>query len=48
MGWNGANTYGVRVDSARISDTTNNITWANVSGKPDFTAGRAYPRRADG
>ena len=22
MGWNGANTYGVRVDSARISDTT--------------------------
>lgn len=24
MGWNGANTYGVRVDSARVSDSTSN------------------------
>lgn len=30
MGWNGAATYGVRVDSARISDTTN---IANVAKK---------------
>ncbi|WP_316736273.1 hypothetical protein [Pedobacter aquatilis] len=26
MGWNGINTYGVRVDSSRVSDTTNE-TW---------------------
>lgn len=26
MGWNGANTYGVRVDSARVSDTAANTT----------------------
>ena len=26
MGWNGASTYGVRVDSARISDTASNVS----------------------
>jgi len=26
MGWNGANTYGVRVDSCRLADTAGNIT----------------------
>ena len=30
MGWNGANTYGVRVDSARIADTV--TTNANLTG----------------
>jgi hypothetical protein len=34
MGWNGANTYGVRVDSARVSDSTsgNAATATNVAG----------------
>ena len=26
MGWNGANTYGVRVDSARVSDSTSSVS----------------------
>jgi hypothetical protein len=34
MGWNGSSTYGVRVDSARISDTASAIAWGNVSGRP--------------
>ena len=29
MGWNGTNTYGVRVDSARVSDTTGSISGFN-------------------
>jgi hypothetical protein len=32
MGWNGANTYGVRVDSARNSDTTAGLTPSVTSG----------------
>jgi len=36
MGWNGANTYGVRVDSARISDSTSGnaatATYATTAG----------------
>jgi hypothetical protein len=31
MGWNGANTFGVRVDSARVAD--------NLTGTPDITVG---------
>jgi len=46
MGWNGANTYGVRVDSARISDSAGNSdtvdgwhrddirAWGNFTGIP--------------
>jgi hypothetical protein len=33
MGWNGINTYGVRVDSARVADT---VAWSNVSSKPSL------------
>jgi hypothetical protein len=33
MGWNGAGTYGVRVDSARVSDTT---PWSGITGAPGF------------
>ena len=36
MGWNGANTYGVRVDSARVADTT---PWTGITGKPTTVAG---------
>ncbi len=36
MGWNGANTYGVRVDSARVADI---IPWAGVTSKPTTIAG---------
>jgi hypothetical protein len=35
MGWNGSNTYGVRVDSARVSDyatTTSTANYANYAG----------------
>jgi hypothetical protein len=46
MGWNGAGTYGVRVDSARISDSTSSVAWTNVSGRPtavsSFTNDSAY------
>lgn len=31
MGWNGTQTYGVRVDSARIADTVRPRTWTAVS-----------------
>ncbi|MGE3823592.1 MAG: tail fiber domain-containing protein, partial [Bacteroidia bacterium] len=31
MGWNGANTYGVRVDVARVAD---NVAWTGVTGRP--------------
>jgi hypothetical protein len=34
MGWNGSNTYGVRVDSARVADSASSVAWANVSGRP--------------
>jgi hypothetical protein len=34
MGWNGSNTYGVRVDSARVADSANSVAWTNVSGRP--------------
>ena len=34
MGWNGAGTYGVRVDSARIADSASSVAWGNVSGRP--------------
>ena len=33
MGWNGTSTYGVRVDSARVSDS---VAWAGISGAPGF------------
>jgi len=36
MGWNGSSTYGVRVDSARISDVTAAVDWGNVTNKPAF------------
>jgi hypothetical protein len=35
MGWNGSNTYGVRVDSARIADSASSVAWGNVTSKPD-------------
>jgi hypothetical protein len=35
MGWNGLNTYGVRVDSARIADSASSVAWGNVTSKPD-------------
>jgi len=44
MGWNGASTYGVRVDSSRVADyassagVANSVAWANVSGKPNMSA----------
>ena len=34
MGWNGANTYGVRVDSARVADSVGSVAWTSVTGKP--------------
>ena len=40
MGWNGASTYGVRVDSARIADgaPANDVySWAKASTKPSYT-----------
>lgn len=36
MGWNGSSTYGVRVDSARVSDTT---PWSGVTGKSTTLGG---------
>lgn len=39
MGWNGSNTYGVRVDSARTSDnTTGNAATAGSSSATTFTS----------
>lgn len=51
MGWNGTNTYGVRVDSARISDNTSGnaatATTAGTAGTVTMSAARtdatAYP-----
>jgi len=41
MGWNGASTYGVRVDSARISDSTSgsagSVDFANLTNKTGGT-----------
>jgi hypothetical protein len=34
MGWNGSETYGVRVDSARVADSASSVAWTNVSGRP--------------
>ena len=34
MGWNGTNTYGVRVDSAKVADSANSVAWTNVSSRP--------------
>lgn len=41
MGFNGAGTFGVRVDSSRYAESATNAGYAT-------TAGRAYPRRSDG
>ena len=41
MGWNGANTYGVRVDSARLADLANLATYANIvtdNAQPNITS----------
>ena len=41
MGWNGANTYGVRVDSARIANLANLSTYANIvtdNAQPNITS----------
>ena len=35
MGWNGNNTYGVRVDSARVADSVGSVAWASITGKPN-------------
>jgi hypothetical protein len=40
MGWNGANTYGVRVDSARISDSTSGSS-ASCTGSSASSTGNA-------
>ena len=34
MGWNGVNTYGVRVDSARVADSAGSAAWSTITGKP--------------
>lgn len=36
VGWNGAATYGIRVDSARVADT---VAWSGVSSKPNLWSG---------
>ncbi len=36
MGWNGANTYGVRVDSARLSDSATTLQTARLIGGTSF------------
>lgn len=42
MGWNGTNTFGMRVDSARLADSAtvaNDVyTWAKASVRPVYTA----------
>jgi hypothetical protein len=40
MGWNGSNTYGVRVDSARTSDSTSAVS-GTTNYIPKFTSGTA-------
>jgi hypothetical protein len=52
MGWNGSSTYGLRVDSARVSDLTSGSS-ASCTGNAATatyasTAGRAYPYRVGG
>jgi hypothetical protein len=37
MGWNGANTYGVRVDSARVADSAGAVDFANLTNKGSGT-----------
>ena len=40
MGWNGTNTYGVRVDSARVADSapaSDVYAWAKAATKPTYT-----------
>jgi hypothetical protein len=39
MGWNGASTYGVRVDSARVSDTSDSATYARYVYNAGFNGG---------
>jgi len=42
MGWNGSNTYGVRVDSARVADSSGSastVPWSGVTGTPTTLAG---------
>jgi hypothetical protein len=39
MGWNGSQTYGVRVDSARLADTAGSLTSMNIS---QFTNNSGY------
>jgi hypothetical protein len=36
MGWNGANTYGVRVDSARVADSTSYATSAGSASNSTY------------
>lgn len=49
MGWNGANTYGVRVDSARVADSATSapnylpLTGGTLSGALTINAGGGYP-----
>ena len=37
MGWNGASTYGVRVDSARVSDSAGAVDYNNLTNKTGGT-----------
>jgi hypothetical protein len=42
MGWNGSQTYGVRVDSARVADTVTTaptVYWNSIVGKPSGNTG---------
>ena len=34
MGWNGSNTFGVKVDWSRYSESTGSVAWSNVSSRP--------------
>ena len=46
MGWNGVNTYGVRVDSARLADAANQTPWSGVTGKPTTFSGYGLTDRS--
>ena len=52
MGWNGANTYGVRVDSARVADTagsvTNGVYTTNFSGSNQSLSANGYQKLPGG
>jgi hypothetical protein len=53
MGWNGANTYGVRVDSARLADTATNqsggtVSATTINGSTYVTTSGPYFRNAAG